>query len=115
VTKALSALVGEPRRGEHPRFWGRGRRRYDKAMNRLMTAALPATGTSVVSLPTGETGPLPAGLTPADGARIAGALAAARTEETRRVYALVWGQWQRWCAERGLTPSPPTRSRSAPT
>jgi hypothetical protein len=63
-------------------------------MNRLMTAAVPATATSVVPLPTGETGPLPAGLTTADGARIAEALAAVRTEDTRRVYALVWGQWQ---------------------
>jgi integrase len=105
VTKALSAVVGEPHRGKHPGFWGRGRRRYDKAMNRLMTAALPATATSVVPLP-GETHALPAGLTPADGERIAAALAAARTEDTRRVYALVWGQWQRWCAERGLTPMP---------
>ena len=45
-------------------------------------------------------------LTPADLARITAALDAARTPSTRHVYALIWAQWQRWCAARGLTALP---------
>ena len=50
--------------------------------------------------------PLPAGLTDADAERVAAAIAAARTETTRHVYALIWAQWERWCASRG-TPALP--------
>jgi integrase len=75
-------------------------------MNRLMTAALPATATSTTAPSTDSESLLPAGLTSADAARIAAAISAARTDGTRRVYALVWGQWQRWCAERGAAAMP---------
>lgn len=49
---------------------------------------------------------LPAGLTDADATRIKTALAAARAESTRQVYALAWGHWERWCTERGLAALP---------
>lgn len=49
---------------------------------------------------------LPPALTEADADRIAEAIAAARTESTRKIYAYLWGQWARWCAGRGLTPLP---------
>ena len=49
---------------------------------------------------------LPAGLTEADAERIAAAIAAARTETTRHVYALIWAQWERWCASRGIPALP---------
>lgn len=49
---------------------------------------------------------LPAALTEVDADRIAAAIAAARTESTRRIYAYTWGQWARWCAGRRLTPLP---------
>jgi integrase len=75
-------------------------------MTIMMSAALPA-GAAPPSHPSLAAGrDLPAGLTVADTARIAAAIAAARTAATRRLYALVWGQWQRWCAARGLSPLP---------
>ncbi len=49
---------------------------------------------------------LPSALTEADADRIAAAIAAARTESTRRIYAYTWGQWARWCTSRGLAPLP---------
>lgn len=49
---------------------------------------------------------LPAGLTDVDAVRITEAIAAARTESTRHVYALVWGQWERWCDARGIPALP---------
>lgn len=49
---------------------------------------------------------LPAGLTEIDGVRIADALAAARADSTRHVYALVWDQWERWCAARDIPALP---------
>jgi len=72
-------------------------------MTNLMTAALPATATVA---PTTDLDLLPAGLTNADSARISSAIAAARTESTRRLYALVWAQWERWCAGRGIAALP---------
>ncbi len=79
--------------------------RTNTVMSHPMTAALPqaaarlATQTSVVST-------LPAGLTEEDVARISAAIAAARTESTRHVYALNWGHWERWCATRDTTALP---------
>ena len=58
---------------------------------------------------------LPAGLTETDAERIAAAIAAARTETTRHVYALIWAQWERWCAARGIPRCPATRWPCAPT
>lgn len=49
---------------------------------------------------------LPAGLTNADAERIATAIAAARTDATRHVYALIWAQWERWCTTRGVAALP---------
>jgi integrase len=74
-------------------------------MAHLMTAALPATSTSTV-LPVDQLALLPAGLTDTDVARISAAIAAARTESTRHVYALAWGHWQRWCDARGIAALP---------
>ncbi|QIK75710.1 site-specific integrase [Nocardioides piscis] len=68
-------------------------------MTNLLTAALPATA---IVAPTPDLDLLPAGLTDLDTARISSAIAAARTESTRRLYALVWAQWERWCAARGI-------------
>ena len=34
------------------------------------------------------------------------AIAAARTETTRHVYALIWAQWERWCTTRGVAALP---------
>ena len=64
-----------------------------------MSAALPATANAHLSA---DASLLPSGLTDADTARIAAAIAAARTESTRHVYALVWGHWECWCASRGI-------------
>jgi len=58
-------------------------------MTNLMTAALPTTAT--VAPPT-DLDLLPDGLTDVDTARIRSAIAAARTESTRRLYALAWAQ-----------------------
>jgi integrase len=46
------------------------------------------------------------GVTSEDADRIAEAIAAARTESTRKIYAYLWGQWAHWCASRGLAPLP---------
>jgi len=75
-------------------------------MTTLMSAALPASATAH-SHPAAETGcGLPSGLTEVDAARITTAIAAARTESTRHVYALVWSQWERWCTVRGVPALP---------
>jgi hypothetical protein len=49
---------------------------------------------------------MPAGLTEIDAVRITEALAAARAESNRHVYALVWGQWERWCNARDIPALP---------
>jgi hypothetical protein len=74
-------------------------RRYDNAMTTMMSAALPAIA---LVRPIDAVGIMPRGLTDADGERIAAAMAAARTESTRHVYAGVWSRWERWCAGRGV-------------
>ncbi|MCC2309784.1 site-specific integrase [Cellulomonas chengniuliangii] len=68
-------------------------------MTTMMSAALPATA---VVHPVDPTGVMPRGLTDTDAERIAAAIAAARTESTRHVYAGVWSRWERWCAGRGV-------------
>ena len=105
MTKAVARRV-TPVETEPRRSWRR-RRRYDRAMNTLMIAALPATARPAFSSTTTDDPDLTsAGLTPVDAARIGEALAAARTDGTRRLYDVVWGQWQRWCAQRGVTAVP---------
>ena len=47
-----------------------------------------------------------AGLTETDATRIAAAMAAAVTESTRTTYGHSWRRWERWCADRGVTPLP---------
>jgi hypothetical protein len=81
-------------------------------MTILMCAALPATTTQPHAAhpvaghqPVGDSS-LPAGLTDADAERIAAAVAAALTEASRHVYALVWAQWERWCDARGTLALP---------
>ena len=72
-----------------------------------MLAALPATARPTVpSTPREDPDLARAGLTLADAARIGEALAAARTPDTRRLYDVVWGQWQRWCADRDVAAVP---------
>jgi site-specific recombinase XerD len=66
-----------------------------------MNASLP-TSTSL-DLVRPEPSALPAGLTELDAARIVRAIAAAKSETTRGIYAQVWGHWERWCARRGTT------------
>jgi site-specific recombinase XerD len=68
-------------------------------MMNLMTAALPATANAYLPA---DLAVVPTGLTDLDAARISSAIAASRTESTRRLYALVWAQWERWCAARGI-------------
>ncbi len=68
-------------------------------MTTLMTAALPTDDLAADVRS-------PVGLTRTDTDRIACAIAAARTECTRRVYGYVWGQWQRWCTDRGIPARP---------
>ena len=76
-------------------------------MNMLMLAALPATARPAFASATAEDPDLTrAGLTAVDAERIGEALAAARTDGTRRLYDVVWGQWQRWCTQRGVTAVP---------
>jgi integrase len=75
-------------------------------MTALMNAAVPAGATTLVPAPTSTAASLPPGLTDADGARITAAIAAARTESTRTVYAQAWSQWERWCAARGIPALP---------
>lgn len=82
--------------------------RYDTTMTTFLhasvsTSALTPPTTTVVPATLPE---LPAGLTAADASRITEAISAARTESTRRLYALVWGQWQRWCQDRGVCALP---------
>ncbi|MGA8248953.1 MAG: hypothetical protein WB797_18750, partial [Nocardioides sp.] len=76
---------------------------YNTAMTTFMSVGLPTTATIHSAIGDSR---LPAGLTDADAERIAAAIAAARTETTRHVYALIWAQWDRWCASRG-TPALP--------
>lgn len=71
-----------------------------------MIAALPATARPTFSSTTTDPDLTRAGLTPMDAARAAEALAAARTDGTRRLYDVIWDQWQRWCAQRGVTAVP---------
>ena len=72
-----------------------------------MLAALLATARSAFASTTADDPDLTrAGLTVVDAERIGEALAAARTDGTRRLYDVVWGQWQRWCAERGVAALP---------
>jgi hypothetical protein len=73
-------------------------------MTTLMNAALPASTTLVPT--SAEATGLPPGLTDADATRITAAIAAARTETTRTVYAHAWRQWERWCAGRGIPALP---------
>lgn len=76
-------------------------------MNSLMLAGLPVTARPAVpSAAPDDLDLTRAGLTAADAARIGEALAAARTDGTRRLYDVVWGQCQRWCAERGVAAVP---------
>ncbi|TGN65751.1 site-specific integrase [Nocardioides eburneiflavus] len=72
-------------------------------MTTMMSSALPATA---LVRPIDTVGVMPQGLTDTDGERIAAAIAAARTESTRRVYAGVWSRWERWCASRGVAVLP---------
>ena len=69
----------------------------------MMSAALPATA---LVHPIDPVGIMPRGLTDTDGERIAAAIAAARTESTRHVYAGVWRRWERWCTSRGVPALP---------
>jgi hypothetical protein len=73
-------------------------------MTTFMNVALPVSS-SVVAVVEPRAG-LPAGLTDVDAARFTAALAAARTEATRTVYAQAWRQWDRWCAKRGIPDMP---------
>jgi integrase len=77
-------------------------------VNTLLTAALPATPSvsSTVLVPTPPSPSVPAGLTAADAERISAAIAAARAESTREVYARAWSLWERWCLARGIAPLP---------
>jgi len=77
-------------------------------MTTLMNAALPAAIANTATLvPSSAEGiGLPPGLTDADAARITAAIAAARSETTRTVYAQSWRQWERWCAARGIPALP---------
>ena len=70
-------------------------------MTHFMNATLPASTTLDLVRP--EPPALPAGLTELDAARIVRAIAAAKSETTRGVYAQVWGHWERWCARCGTT------------
>ena len=45
-------------------------------------------------------------MTEVDAARITAAIAAARTESTRTVYAQAWRRWERWCDDRGIPALP---------
>jgi hypothetical protein len=81
-------------------------------MTAMMSAALPATA---LVRPIDPVGVMPRGLTDTDAERIAAAIAAARTESTRDVYAGVWSRWERRCDSEAFRCCPVTRSRSAPT
>ena len=72
-----------------------------------MLAALPATARPAFASTTADDPDLMrAGPTAVDAARIGEALADARTDGSRRLYDVVWGQWQRWCTERGVAAVP---------
>ena len=58
---------------------------------------------------------LPPGLTDADAARIASAIAAARSETPRTVYAQIWDQWERCALPAASPPYPAIRWPSVPT
>lgn len=73
-------------------------------MTHFINATLPANTTLDLIRP--GTPPLPAGLTELDTARITRAIAAAKSETTRAVYAQVWGHWERWSAQRGTVALP---------
>ncbi|MDP9824070.1 integrase [Nocardioides massiliensis] len=75
-------------------------------MNTLLLAALPAAARPAMASTTDDPDLTRAGLTPVDAARIGEALAAARTDGTRRGYDVVWGQWHRWCTTRGVAAVP---------
>lgn len=66
----------------------------------MILSLLPATdaGSPPATLPTG--------LTPADTARIAAAIAAGQADSTRAVYASAWRRWEQWCAAREIVPIP---------
>lgn len=74
-------------------------------MTTMTSPALPGTASTLVR-PIHPVGIMLQGLTDTDGERIAAAIAAARTESTRRVYAGVWSRWERWCASRGVAVLP---------
>ena len=93
----------------------RDRRRYKPGMTTLMNAALPASARTHAQPSFESAARLPAGLTEADAARITAAIAAARSESTRTVYAQVWSQWERWCANRGIAALPGDPLALAPT
>ncbi|MPZ93886.1 MAG: tyrosine-type recombinase/integrase [Propionibacteriales bacterium] len=73
-------------------------------MTHFMNCTLPTSTTLDRIRP--EPPALPAGLTETDPARITRAIAAAKSETTRGVYAQVWGHWERWCAHRGTIALP---------
>lgn len=73
-------------------------------MTYFINATLPAS--TALDLVRPEPSALPPGLTELDAARITRAIAAAKSETTRRVYAQVWGHWERWCARRETRPLP---------
>ncbi len=104
MINAVPPQSGEPRIWR----WGSGRRRsqgrYNPAMTHFMNATLPTSTTLDLIRP--EPPALPAGITELDAARITRAIAAAKSETTRGVYAQVWGHWERWCARRGTTALP---------
>lgn len=93
---STSCVNVQPRAARKPastNAWRR-RRRYDRAMNTVMFAALPATARPTLpSMTTDDPDLTRAGLTREDADRVGEALAAAHTPETRRQYNLVWGQW----------------------
>ncbi|MGH3999993.1 MAG: site-specific integrase [Pseudonocardiaceae bacterium] len=74
----------------------------------LMQAGLPPTASLVRIDPVAlaAAGVLPAGLTGADARRIASAVAAAHSPNTRTAYAQMWSHWEHWCTTRD-TPALP--------
>ncbi|WP_310963897.1 site-specific integrase [Nocardioides terrisoli] len=74
----------------------------------LMSAGLPA-GTSLVRLDPETAGTavvMPTGMTEADARRVATAILAAHSLNTRTAYAQMWHHWEHWCAHRGVTALP---------
>ncbi|HET7386732.1 MAG TPA: site-specific integrase [Nocardioidaceae bacterium] len=77
-----------------------------------MSAGLPA-GSALVRLApdldpgaVGTSVTMPAGLTTADARRIAAAVGAAHSRNTRTAYAQMWKHWERWCADRDISALP---------